>query len=79
MARSVCVLIHDKADKFVDALLFILRDGQEECGQSLLKGGEVRVRGLSLDRRVRLERRREERLYLVRLHGGQDRSIIYLY
>ena len=57
MARPVCVLIHDEADKVVGSLLSIVRDVQEERGQRLPKGGEFRVRGLSLDMRVRLERR----------------------
>ena len=71
MAGPVGVLIHDEADKVLDALLAIVHNGKEERGQSLPKSGEVRVRRLSLDRRVRLERRHEERLYLVRLHGGR--------
>ena len=59
MARLVGVLVHDEADKVMDALLSIVCDGQEERGQRLPKGGEVRVRGLSLDGRVRLDRRRK--------------------
>ena len=59
MARLVGVLIHDEADKVMDTLLAIVRYGQEERGRCFPKGGEVRVRGFSLDRRVRLERRRE--------------------
>ena len=35
MARLVSVLIHDDADKVVDALLSIVGDGQEERGQPL--------------------------------------------
>ena len=69
MARPVGVRIHDEANKVVDALIDILRDGQEECRHCPPKGGEVRVQRLSLDRRVRLKRRCEELLYLVRLHG----------
>ena len=57
-SRPVGVLIHDEADKGVDALLAIVRDGQKERGQRLAMGGEVRVQGLSLDMRVRLECRR---------------------
>ena len=36
MARLVSVRIHDEADKFVDALLFIVGDGQEERVRLLL-------------------------------------------
>ena len=57
MARLVGVLIHDEADKVMGAFLAIIRNWQEERGQRLPKGGEFRVRGLSLDMRVRLERR----------------------
>ena len=56
MAHLVGVIIHDEADKVMEALLTIIHDGQEERGQRLPKGGEVQFRGLSLDSRLSLER-----------------------
>ena len=39
MTRPVGVLIHDEANKVVDTLIAILRDGKEERSQILPKGG----------------------------------------
>ena len=65
MARLVSVLINDEAGKFVDALLSILGNAQEERGQCLPYVREVRVQWLSLDRRIRLKFCCEERLYFI--------------